>query len=108
MKKLKIYINGKIIFIPATDEDVATIHIFDNNGEGYLYIDSFCKQNSNRSIWFDFVPIHAGNKIEVEVVEDDGTTKPKKVVEESNTVPVKSKLEVFRELESDLQKKGLL
>jgi len=108
MKAFKIYFEGENIIVPITPEENTTIHIFDNNGKGYLYIDSVCMKDSKRSIWANFVPIHTSTEVEVEIQEVDEISKPENIIKENSNLSVKSKLETFRELESYLQKKGLL
>lgn len=92
----------------AVKDGLIIISVFENKGETRLSVGLFDYVNSTSSI-YDRISLDMGDKLEVELAEVEENSQPVKVIKDNaiKRVP-KSKLEIFRLLEDELKKKGLL
>jgi hypothetical protein len=66
---------------------------------------AFCIKLKDRN---EYNPIKIGDKFEIKFTETDASSAPAKVTEDKNVKRPKTKLDCFRELESELKKQGLI
>lgn len=107
MKGFEITYNGLNNKV-AVNEGLLTIHINNINEQAFIYAGSVEYDEQRRNIWYNFVPIKPGDKIEIKMVETDNISEPEtKVTDKSIKRPI-SKLEAFYRVEALLKEKGLL
>lgn len=96
------------IRVPIGEDEVTAVHLFDKDGEGSVMIHSFNRSASQSRTWEDFATIAIGDIIEIDIIETNESMTPASKIVETHVPPKKSKLELFRELETDLRKRGLI
>lgn len=84
------------------------IDILDNNGDGRLYIGAVDYEKRERLLWYDWDTIKLGDSFTLNLTETNVISSPIRIIEEQEVTPPKTKLEIFREVENRLKKKGLL
>ncbi|MGJ1198571.1 hypothetical protein ACR777_20945 [Sphingobacterium spiritivorum] len=107
MKTFKLKFRNEQVIVPASAQDNTLIHIYDFNRISFLSVTSLNTKSYINSIWFDSIKLNIGERIDLEIVETSDISPPKSV----NTIKkirIKSKLEMFIELENDLKQKGIL
>lgn len=107
MKGFEIQFKEETIRI-AVEDGLATINIFDNNGDSKLYVGAINYKEQKDLIWHDYSSISIGEKLEIKATEFDYPSSPEKINERKDIKRPKSKLEVFLGLETDLKKRGIL
>lgn len=85
-----------------------TIHIFDNNGDARMYIGGVDYKRYKEFVWYNWIPIKLGDKISTKLTELVQSSEPYQETENQKIIRPKTKLEIFREMEDRLKRKGLL
>lgn len=109
MEGITVNYNGEEKKIAVRD-GMITVHLYDNNGEGFMNISGVDYEECKRYIWNNFnrIRIRIGDKFEIKVTEMDVPSTPAKVMEDKKIKRPKTKLDFFRELEVELKKQGLI
>lgn len=115
MKGITINYKGEEMKVAVKDGQI-TVNLFNNNGnspaladgESRMYITGVDYEEYKRYVWYDNIPIKIGDKFEIEYTEIEVSSAPAKVTEDKNVKRPKTKLDCFRELESELKKQGLI
>ena len=107
MKGFQIQYKDKVSNVAAPD-GMVTINIFQIKDDVRMNVQSSDYEKLSRNIWYDSLPIEFGDKINIQVKDLEQLSTPESIVEDAKIKRPKTKLEIFREVEDRLKKKGLL
>ncbi|WP_320167774.1 hypothetical protein [Mangrovibacterium marinum] len=107
MKGFQIQYKDKVSNVVVVD-GIITINIFCKMEEAYMDVQNVDYKNSNRNIWYDSFPIEMGDLISIKVRDINESSVPDTTIEYLKMKRPKTKLEIFREMEDRLKRKGLL
>jgi hypothetical protein len=100
----------------SVEDGMITVHLFNQNGnspglkdgDSRMDIWGIDYEKCTRYVWYDSLPINIGDRFEIKVTEIDAPSSPAKTTEDKSVKRPKTKLEFFRELETELKKQGLI
>jgi hypothetical protein len=112
---IEIRYNGKTTKV-SVEDGMITVHLFNQNGnspglkdgDSRMDIWGIDYEKCTRYAWYDSLPINIGDRFEIKVTEIDVPSSPAKTTEDKSIKRPKTKLEFFRELETELKKQGLI
>lgn len=107
MKGFEITYKGRKTRV-AVKEGLLTIHIDDVKGRAFIYVGSVEYDEQRRNVWYNFVPIKPGDKIEIKMVETGNISEPETRGKDKSIKRPISKLEAFHRVEVLLKEKRLL
>lgn len=91
------------------DDDPVILSVTYQKGLPHFYAGTFSEENDAIKIWIDDQDINPKESIAIELIDINTVpSEPIKMVKNKMPAAKKSKLEIFRELEHDLKKSGLL
>lgn len=107
MKGFQIHYKDEVSNV-AVPDGIITINIFQKIEEARLDVQSVDYSSSNRNIWYNSFPIEIGDVINIQVKEINEPSAPDMTIKGVKIKRPKAKLEIFREIEDKLKRKGLL
>lgn len=107
MKGFQIHYKDKVSNV-AVPDGIITINIFQQIEDARLDVQSVDYSSSNRNIWYNSFPIEIGDVINIQVKEINEPSHPDMIIKGEVIKRPKAKLEIFREIEENLNRKGLL
>jgi len=108
MKAFSIKIGKKEVTVPVEPDGMTTIHLFDHNEDGRLYVGSAKHHDYHKKVWCDFVPVDADEVLSFHFTDTENVTAPEKILKREDKLLPKSRLEQFMIMRDDLEKKGLI